>query len=48
MIEGCDRDVEGAERVKLADVIFKQAVLALGNNGNRLAGGFDDRRCQQQ
>ena len=37
MIEVCDRKVEGGERDRAADVIFKQAVLGLGNNGNTLA-----------
>ena len=43
MIEVFDRKVVGGERDKLADVIFKQAVLALGNNGNTLQTSIDSR-----
>jgi hypothetical protein len=42
---GCDREVNRAARDKLVDVIFKQAVLVLGEMATNPAGLLDgDRR----
>lgn len=45
MIEVFDRKVEGGARDRTADLIFKQAVLALGNNGNTTPVSIDGRSC---
>ncbi len=48
MIEVFDRELDGGERDKLADLVFKQAVLALGNNGNTLPVSTADRAYPNQ